>query len=131
MTSKTNPHPSPDRVEELKPCPFCASGDLNERTRMEPWGENGSELYQGYVDCEMCGAQGPPTPWYDSHDHALSKLREMLSDDGWNTRPESESVTVMREALELIQNTYGPPCEQCSQNSSIATEALTRIGCSE
>lgn len=90
--------------EVLKPCPFCGSGNIDERTRTSE--SDGEEAWQAYTECYDCGAQGPATAWYtgatdDPHSRAIYYLRKM--EGGWNTRtPAPSSLPDVGELREKI-----------------------------
>jgi hypothetical protein len=68
----------------LKPCPFCSSDQLDEKTHSQEL--QGKTFFQGFVECDDCGARGPQTAWYESNDGALKWLRNMHDEEGWNDR---------------------------------------------
>jgi Lar family restriction alleviation protein len=109
----TNPHPSPDRVEELKPCPFCGG----EAKRFTIGNDEPNNAGGDCIGCGQCGASS----------HVEFGRKENLV-SCWNTRPESESVTVMREALKWIAEVQQGTAKDCRE---VAREALAQIGCSE
>lgn len=107
---------SPDRVEELKPCPFCGG----EAKRFTIGNDEPNNAGGDCIGCGQCGAS--------SH---VEFGREENLVSCWNTRPESESVTVIREALEkvvAIEHNDEMDAEQSWQEMvRIAREALEQI----
>ena len=86
--------------DALKACPFCASPNLDEKTRASTF--QGDVTHQGYVECYDCGACGPATAWYNGdHDDAIHWLRKMHNDEGWNTRTDPPKTVLEEEVVAL------------------------------
>src|SRR5262252_8000015 len=72
MTESSDQPPSPTSAPELRPCPFCGSGDI--RQHSDHYGEN----FTSRIFCNNCYAQGP-SGRISADDKALA-IRK------WNTR---------------------------------------------
>lgn len=117
----TNPHPSPDRVEELKPCPFCGETNLrvtfsHEAGRWDIW----------QVECEACCVSKDGALGFVGDDARKSAIA------AWNTRPESESVTELIAAVDqtLAGATYVDKglrydVEQVIRSAMVGSESVT------
>ena len=62
-------------MEELKPCPFCGSTELQRR------GNNDAEYMNSYIECMKCHAYGP-----SANSSALGTAK--TSEEVWNARAE-------------------------------------------